>query len=267
MVADLLNYSIIIIGLAVFGFILKDTYYMYRRYCAPYEFKNSTDSYFSHISLAIAIISICWIIIILPLTLTSDAELAIKAILENFAKLAEFGVLTEEEVINYFREAAFGIYVFTWFAYAYVVIYFITLILGVLAIYFDPKTVVITYQNQKQQEYKRIILESGDFVYFEKDSNFRDWEGVPKGSIVKIESKASKSKFDRFLARRLSTVIENHKILGNPRKRAIALVFCLGLLIALVVSSNLTEHFVVKVLLIAISVPIVILVLIENALR
>jgi hypothetical protein len=45
-----------IIGLAIFGFILKDTYYASRKYCTPYEVKNSTDSYFSHISVAILII-------------------------------------------------------------------------------------------------------------------------------------------------------------------------------------------------------------------
>lgn len=264
---DLLNYSVIIIGLAIFGFILKDTYYASRKYCTPYEVKNSTDSYFSHISVAILIISVCWIWIILPLMLTPDAEPILRGVLENFAKLAEFGILTEEEVINYFNGAFFGLYLFTWFALVYAAIYCITFILGLLAVYFNSKSIVVTYHNQEQQEYQRIILESGNFIYFERSSDFRNWVGIPKESIIKIESKVSKSRFDKIISKRFSKRIENHKILGSPKKRALALLSCLGLLAVLAVSAQFTEHFILRILLIIILVPIAILTLIDKALN
>ena len=62
--ADLIDLSLVIIALAVAGFIFKEVFYFYRKFCTPYDDNNAGDNTFGYISIAVLIIGTCWIFIL-----------------------------------------------------------------------------------------------------------------------------------------------------------------------------------------------------------
>ena len=49
---DLIDFSFIILALAIIGYILKDAFYFYRKFTTPYELQSGEERMFSFISLA-----------------------------------------------------------------------------------------------------------------------------------------------------------------------------------------------------------------------
>jgi len=260
---NLIDYSIIVIGLAIFGFLIRDNFYLYRKYCKPYELKNSTDNLFSNISLAIFIIACCLITINMFILPNPELLHIFEPTLTDFETLVEHGIITQSELFAYISTIIFYGKILIIFSYIYVIVIFITMVVGLIAVYIDLKGVKVFFNGpENSKEYKRIICESNDFVYLEKFENFREWEAIKKSDILKIESIETKSRFDRYIIKKFSDFINKHSAIGDPKKRLYLIFIFLSVYLISVFLIGFGVIF--QILSIIIIIPMIILLVISR---
>jgi len=265
---DLIDLSLVIIALAVVGFIFKEVFYFYRKFCTPYDDNNTGDNTFGYISIAILIIGTCWLFIIS--SGVSNPEFLnglFKPLLDGLQKFVNMGLISETDVTAYFAKVILILFVFTWLSVLFVYALFVTLILGVVSIFIDKKGIQVEFVDMysPSKQYKRIIKETDYFFYFEKLEDFRNWESVRKTEVSSIKSIVTKSKLERKLQKSMPDFIQKHPILGDERKRAILVGIFLLFVLAFAILASVTEYGLLKILLIIFCVPALFLIIIDGA--
>lgn len=262
---QLLDYSLILISLAILGFILKDNFYKYR--VVPYELKTSTDKYFSYISLSLFVTSYFWFFIMI--LLSGDSEL-VSPLLENlnkFEMLIEAGIISEVELIESIKDFVLFYIAFTFFSIFFILIYSITSFLGLINLFFDVQGIEVSFKDKNQNRiYRRIIAESNDFYYLETIDDFRNWEAVKKEDVLCIKNIIAKSKFDRIVINSSKDFDVNHPFLFSNSKQIVLATFfvflVIGFIITLIPNIKIFEY-----LFILSTFMVLILMLINNSLK
>jgi len=268
--ADLIDLSLIIIALAVGGYIFKEVFYFYRIFCRPYDDNNTGDNSFGYIAIAILIIGTCWLLFLF--SGVSNPEFLngfFKPLLEGLQKFIDLGFASEAEITAYISKTILILYVFTWLSVLFVYALFVTLILGIISIFIDKKAVQVefidTYSVPKQ--YKRIIKETDSFIYFENLDDFRNWESVRKSEISSIKSVSTKSKIERKIQQNMPDFIQKHPIIGNEKKRTLLTAVLLMITLAFAILAGVTQFGLLKILLIIFCVPALFLTIFDAAMR
>jgi hypothetical protein len=268
--ADLIDLSLVIIALAVIGFIFKEVFYFHRKFCTPYDDNNSGDNTFGYISTAVLIIGTCWVLIIFSGVSNPESfNSFLKPFLEGLQKFVDLGFISETDIMAYIAKVVLVLFVFTWLSILFVYALFVTLILGIISIFIDKKAIQVEFvdTSTSSKQYKRIIKETDYFFYFETLDDFRNWESVRKTEVSSIKSIVTKSKIERKLQKNMPDFILKHSIIGNERKRNIITVIFLLLALAFAVLAGVTEYGLIKILLIIFCVPALFLTIIDSAMR
>ncbi len=268
--SSIFDYSLALVGLAIFGYTLEDTFYYHRKGTKPYKVTNSLDRNFSYVTQALMIISYFWIFFI-PISQNPDINSGINSFLEVFINgienFIEVGFLSEEEVINYVKNILLSLYIFTPFAIFYLSIQSLTLFLGLAFMLLDSNAILVTFVDNEiePKEYKRIITETNDFFYFEKINDFRNWEALRKDRVQNVQNIYSKSKFDTIILHYFNKLDKKRSYVHKNLKYATIILY----LFLLAITAILMFEDVVllrKILLYIIPVA-VILFLVVNALN
>jgi hypothetical protein len=265
--ADLIDYGIIIIILAVMGYALKDAFYFYRKFSIPYEVKDQGDQLYGYISLALLILFVC--LGLFAQVLKSNPDMAISFFTPFFQGLESItsGIgMSNTEVSSYFANILISFYLFNWFVVFFALAIGIAMILGLISIYLDTIAIEVQFIDSKQppKVYKRIIVESDYFFYFEIIEDFRNWESVRKNEILTIKRIFTKSKFDKILLSAIPGIV-NHPFWGNKKNRGYVLISLMGLIMIVTFLSNFIKNPLLMILFIMVFVPTFILVIVDSA--
>lgn len=264
--ADLIDFSFLIISLAIVGYILKDAFFFYRRYNTPYELQRGEDRIFSYISIAILVISFVWLGILTILIGEPGIIQSFQPFLDGFQKIIEMGLISEEQIAPSLFYFISFLYFFTIFVQVFILAFFIASALGIIFVYIDNKAICITFigNPQIQRKFKRIICESEDFLYVESIDNFRNWEAIRKDSIQNITNISTHSRFQKFVKVHYENKLSKIPILNNRKYRAIIITI---LLIAILIIATLGPWIssrIIRVTLVILLIPIIILFLIHT---
>ncbi len=265
---NLIDYSLIVIAIAFFGFALKESFYLHRRLNCPLTSLDRAEEVLSHISVAVLVISFLWISIIhviLPLPNWPDF---IKPFFDGIIQLIDLDVIDENEFVGQFYNFTYYLYLFTWFAYIYLGLYLVTMVFGIAARYFDVVGIMVTFKDDLANpiEYKRIIGETEGFVFLESFEQFREWMAIPKETISRIERVETKSVFERWILRH-SDGIQKIPHIGDAKQRAVIILILLLIMLLIVGLSTVVPRDITWILSMIVVIPIIVLVLLHSAYR
>ena len=186
MFPEVQDYGIIFILLAVFGFIILDTYKTGRDFGIPDIYKSTIDHFFHYISVAFIVSSLLVVLIALLLTAPDQENVftnVVKAFFTGLERAHELEIINTE---NY--ETILNVFIYySFFAPIYIIFYFFALILGLLSRYTSNFWINVHFkENTEPIKFVGIITETEDFFFFEKEE-FNKWEAVRKDDIVRIE--------------------------------------------------------------------------------
>ena len=268
--AGLVDLSLIIIALAVAGFIFKEVFYFYRKFCTPYVDNSTGDNTFGYISIAVFIIGTCWVAIIYSGVLNPESiENFFKPLFQGLQTFVDLRLISDTEMTAYVAKATLGLFLFSWLSVLFIYALFITLILGIISIYMDKSAIQIDFVDTEKpsQKYKRIIKESNDFIYFEILDNFRKWESVKKTEISTIKNIVTKSKFEEKLQQNMPIFIQKHSLISDGKKRRTIIIIFLFATLVIAIFTGVTEFALIKTILIIFCVPTLFLITIDVMMR
>jgi hypothetical protein len=184
--ADLIDFSFVIIAIAIFGFVLKDSFYLYRRANLPYELRDESEKLFANVTIGLWILSFFWLLFLANIR---SLKWVIDPFFDTFTKWVNEGILPQsvfEEGIKNF--IIFGNFL-TIGAFLFLIIITGSMIAGIMCMFLDKRHILVKInENDPPKKYRRIIKESDDFFYFESFKNFRKWTAVPKTNVIEIKN-------------------------------------------------------------------------------
>jgi Fe2+ transport system protein B len=146
--SDLVDFSFLIIVLAVFGFMLKDAFYFSRKVSIPYEIRDKDDKIFSNVSLGLLIISLIFFF-------TAQYYLAdpqkitefIQFFFSGLFNLSKEGFITESNLIALIENITIGLYFLSWISFVFFVFFFLAFFFGIIALFFDNIAIEISFKS------------------------------------------------------------------------------------------------------------------------
>jgi len=185
------------LGLAFFGFILKDSFNWEVTIKPPTMYKSYVSTIFHFVSIALYVIAVLIVFIVVflaapnqnnPFSQFLGALLQIAQGFENAGGVQHGFTLS---IKNGLALAFFP-------AFFYVAIVSLTVIAGRYIRFINPNWVKIELKDETR-EYPKIIADDDIFFYFEQPDNSDLWEAVKKVDIQKMEIVKHPSKFkDKF---------------------------------------------------------------------
>lgn len=275
--SDLVDISFVIIAIALLGFIAKDSFYASRRINVPYELRDESERLFSHVTIGLFIVCICWMAIITFIIPIPDlARAIIYPIIDQFSNLSIAGVISEEDLNKAFNTIIIYGNLLTIASIVFVLLIFVSTIAGIVATLTDKRAISVSFGNSTEpKRYRRILKESEDFFYFQSLSNFRQWEGIPKDMITGIKNirLPEKSIVNQWIFKNCTTFFKTHPrintLIGVEKNRRLVVLALLGVLMAILlivtVIPNLNSHVIIRILFLVLTIPIIGVMLIEMA--
>jgi hypothetical protein len=254
--SELIDISFVIIALAIFGFIIKDSFYLYRRANLPYELRDESEKLFANVTIGLWILSFLWLIFILNIR---SLEWVIEPFFDELKKWVNVGILPQSALDEGLKNfIIFGNFL-TIGAFLFLILITGSMIIGIVCMYFDKRYILVKfYVNDPPKKFRRIIKESEDFFYFESFKNFRKWIAVPKTNVIEIKNilldetehgwygiigTHCRDLFKRYPALKSS--------IGDFNKRRLIILIDLILLVAVVLISaflGLVENMIIKII-------------------
>lgn len=198
MFPELQDYGIILLCAALFGFIILEIYNTGRDLGIPNFYKSHVEQIFHYISVAILVFSYSLVAIYVLLTFSNQENVftnIVKVFFTSLERSHELGIISTE---SYGTILKFLIYS-TMFAFYYTIFYVIVLILGIFSRYNSMlRTYVYLKGKNEPSKFVRLITETDDFFFFEKEEVFRLnlWEAIRKEDIVRIETITGHTRFN-----------------------------------------------------------------------
>ena len=117
----------------------------------------------------------------------------IKSFFDVFQRSHEFGFISDESYIIILKFFAFS----NFFAVNYIILYFILLVLGIFSRYNSMlRTNVYLKEKTVPLRFVKLITETEDFFFFEKEEKINLWEAIRRENIDRIETITSSTKFE-----------------------------------------------------------------------
>lgn len=193
----LVDYSFLLLSLAIFGYVIKDIFNYYRKYSTPYDIMKPSEKFFSYISSALTVIAFGWIIFGFLLLLLSYfspefvgyfTDSVFGPFDESFSNMKNLNLISSEEYVTIMSSIFSGIFYLTMFSFIYIFFFGLIAVSGIISSFFEKKAICVYYEDGEKENFRRIIHESPDFFYVEKVNNFKKWLAIPKLKISKIEN-------------------------------------------------------------------------------
>lgn len=272
--SDLVDISFIIIAIAIIGFIARDSFYLSRRSNVPYELRDESEKLFSNITIGLFIISVCWVIIVtFILPIPELANTLIKPIIDQLVNLANARIITPQNVDETIKNIIIYGNFLSIASIIFILLIFMSTIAGIIAMYMDPRGILVTLNNNDEpKRFRRIIKESDDYFYFQSLKNFRQWEAIPKHEVLRIKNinTSEESLVNKWIADNCLNFFNKHDkikyFFGNDNRRRYVIVALLFIILIITLISQVNQNVIAKIGSVVILVPIIILLLIDMAL-
>ena len=242
--SDLIDISFIIIALAILGFVIKDSFYLYRRANLPYELRDESEKLFANVTIGLWILSFFWWLFISNI---QSLKWLIEPFFEQIQKWVNVGIISQSA----FEEGVKNFIIYGNFLSIGTLLFLIlitgSMIVGIVCMYIDKRYIIVKFNgDDTPKKYRRIIKESDDFFYFESFKNFRKWTAVPKSNVIEIKNvllDETEHGWYGIIATHCNHLFDNHILLrtyiGDAEKRRwIGIALCF-LVFALFVISNI----------------------------
>jgi hypothetical protein len=254
--SELIDFSFVIIALAIFGFIIKDSFFLYRRANLPYELRDEGEKLFANVTIGLWILSFLWLLFV------SNIQ-SLKSVLDPFydilKKWVDVGILPQSVLEEWIKNfIIFGNFL-TIGAFLFLFLITGSMIIGFVCMYLDKRYILVKFDViDPPKKFRRIIKESEDFFYFESFKNFRKWTAVPKTHIVEIKNVLLDETEYGWLG-----IIRNHcnvlfnrypaikSSIGDFKMRRLIILIDLILLVAVILISaflGLSENVIIKII-------------------
>jgi hypothetical protein len=275
--SDLIDFSFVIIALAILGFIIKDSFYSYQRYNLPYELRDESERLFVNIAIGLWFISLGWIVLA---TIIFPSPELVKAIFYPFAEqlnnLVISGYLDQSTITESIKNFVVYGNLLTIASMLFLVIITISMLAGAISTTIQYRFITVSFINEEPKKFRRIIKESDDFFYFESLNDFRKWKAIPKKDIMSIKNTyMSETNFFNKANPHLINFFNNHPrinaIIGETRTRrkiifAIAILMGIIFIIPSLFFPGLMENTIFKWIFLLIVGVFLVLVIIEESL-
>lgn len=166
-------YSIILIGFAIFGFILYDIMKTGQHAGIPNPYKTDIDFFFHYVSTGLLGISIFILILVIPLN---------GFVVRSFDVFLQQAIFDEATLLDIAKLLAIGAYL----SMGYIIFYMSIFLIGVYFRFTNGIWVKVEFNGDENKTFNRFICESDDFYFFEDKENFRLWEGRKKTDIKRM---------------------------------------------------------------------------------
>ena len=195
-------YSVILIGLAVFGFIIYDIFKMGQYSGIPNPYKSDIETFFHFVSLGLIGIAIFILILTLPLAAFSQKSL------EMFLQI---GIFDQDSLNSLVKILVVGAFL----SFGYIILYIAIFYIGVLARFGNAIWVEVEFADHTIKQFNSFICDSENFYYFEDKEKFRLWEGRKKTEIIRISALQEEPRFDQWLRFLIITIWNAGKRFGT----------------------------------------------------
>jgi hypothetical protein len=191
MIFDFLNFGLLFVILAIFGFIVKDIVNLSQYWNLPDDYKKDTERFFNYIATALLIIAFTTILIT-PL-LTSKESNSVNDLFKvtgtTIDKLHEARLISNETYSGIVEGFTLGIISTVYFSYLYIIIYAIAFLFGIFLRYSKTYgiSVVLKSKPDSPEIFRDLIRESDEFLFFETDSAFASWTAIRKDEVSRME--------------------------------------------------------------------------------
>ncbi|MDP3396404.1 MAG: hypothetical protein Q8S57_07050 [Methanoregula sp.] len=268
--SDLIDISFVIIAIAILGFIIKDSFYLYRRANLPYELRDESEKLFSNITIGLWLISFFWLI------LATNANLVkylIRPILDHFATLVSLGILHQSALDDAINNLIIYGNLLTIGSFIFILLISVSMVIGIVWMFFDKRYILVTYENgDAPQKFRRIIKESDVFFYFESFKNFRKWKAVPKKNISEIKNiLLDETEFGWYgiIATHCTNFFNKHSLvkscIGDSNRRKWIIVILLVIVFIVITFSHPQENLLISIVFWIALIIMCILVLIHES--
>lgn len=186
MLLELSDFGIFFIAIAIFGYVISDTFNSFKYYGIPNVYKSDIESFFHHISNGL--IALSFLIVITLLTISAPNK---ENIFTNFLSVfvTIFNNFHEIGIINdYYYTTILRVFVFSFLpAIGFLIIYAGAAIF-VFIFKISKETGVRVFLKGKIEPIEAVdlISESDQFFYFAKKD--RLWVAIRKDEVEKIET-------------------------------------------------------------------------------
>jgi hypothetical protein len=181
------------LGLAFFGFVLKDSFNWEVTVKPPTMYKSYLSTIFHFVSIALFVIAVSIVFIVLILAAPNQNNpftqflVGLLQIVQTFETLGGLQQGFTLSIKNGLVLAFFP-------AFFYVAIVSLTVMAGRNIRFLNPNWIKIRL-NYETREYPKIIADDEIFFYFEQPNNSDLWEAIKKTDIQKMEIVKHRSKF------------------------------------------------------------------------
>ena len=191
-------YSVILIGLAVFGFIISDIFKTGQYLGIPDPYKTDFETIFHFISVALLAIAITMVIFAYP----------IAAFLQkSFEMFLKLGFMDQTTIDFLTKVYGYSLY----FSIGYILVYFFIFFLGAIYKFINPIWIEVELMDHTKKSYHSFICDSNDFYFFETKEKFNLWEGIKKSEILRITAIQETPRIMKFFWNRLDDLIRYSK--------------------------------------------------------
>ncbi len=182
-----IDFSLIFVALALFGFLLEDAFNWGQR--VPGIYASAIKQFFHYIS--ISIITLSYFIVIFMLIAVVPQPNPATSSLYFIESMEKAGIFDQGTAISILKSVAMAFLP----ALAYILIFFIVLIFGVIWRLSRVVWVKVTFNDNKISKYPSILYQDKDFIIFEQYAKGKYWRAIRKEDIKMYEEVSHKSKF------------------------------------------------------------------------
>jgi hypothetical protein len=206
MFPELTDFGLIFISLAIFGYIISDTFKSVRNFGIPDTYKNDIEKFFHYISIGIIALSYLISFTFLVLASPNPENFITKSLYEFinvFEKLHNAGILSD-----YYHTLIPKVYILLVFPSLALLTIWTAIIFLSFFIKFSQAYVIRVFLKGNEQpiEALELISESDQFFYIAKQK--RLWAAIRKEDVKSIEAVYMPSLFDKLLQKNILKISE-----------------------------------------------------------
>ena len=185
--SELSDFGLIFIAIAIFGYIISDTFKSFKHYGIPDNYKSDIERFFHHISnglIALSFLIVFTLLIISAPNKDNSLTKFLSEFINIFDKFHDNGIISD-----YYYTTVLRIFVFSFLpAFAFMMIYAITAFFGFIFKLSQEVGLRVFLKGKEKEPIEAIdlISESDQFFYIAKKGGL--WAAIRKDEVEKIET-------------------------------------------------------------------------------
>lgn len=191
MIFDFLNFGLLFVILAIFGFVVKDIINLSQYWNFPDDYKSDTEKFFNYVATALLIIAFTTVLLS-PFIASKEPNFAnqfLNITTRSIDQLHDNRLISNETYSGIVEGFSLTLISTLFFSYLYIIIYGIAFFFGIFLRFSKAYgiSVVLKSKPDTPETYRELIRESDQFFFFEMDSAFNSWAAIRKEDVLRME--------------------------------------------------------------------------------